>query len=233
MGASKRKQMSSFSEDWADQIWSAVEAMNGGQGAAWRLPVAVLAVTGCRPAALEAGVRFSLVEDKQGRRYVEATIRGVKIAKNRGQPEHRLRWSADADTHRLKELRALVRAMMNSPGKSITVNYDAEAISTRLRELSKKLWPRRRYAVTGYCYRHLFSATAKGAGVSPTDLAAALGHQSAESQGAYARAGRVKTASRRPFASAEAPIPVRVERSPMARFKASMAIKKAKLRRSI
>lgn len=91
MGASKKVQMRTFDSDWPDQIWTAVSAMNNGRGAAWRAAVAVLAVTGCRPAELEKGVAFSSIK-VGGHLIIEAKITGVKMGENRGQPEHLLRW---------------------------------------------------------------------------------------------------------------------------------------------
>lgn len=224
--------MRTFDEDWPDQVWKAVEAINGGSGAAWKLAVAALAVTGARPAALEKGIAFSIVK-RGGKMLIEAVIQGVKLTENRGQPEHIFRWSAAADSHRPDELLALTEAIAVAPGRRLVVSYDAEAISTRLRETSKKIWPRRKNHVTGYCYRELLSSTAKAAGADPAELAAAMGHRSAESQGKYARAGRVKTGSRKPWGSVGASVPVRVERAPMARFRAAASLRKAKIRRVI
>lgn len=225
MGASKRSQMSSFSDDWPDQIWAAVSGINGGKSATWKLAVAVLAVTGCRPSALERGVIFSLVRDGS-KSFIEATIPGVKLTSTRGQPEHRIRWATESDTHRPTELLTLAKAAMAAPGRTLTVTYDAEAISTRLREVSRTLWPRKKFQITAYCYRHLLSATAKAAGADPTELAAAMGHRSTESQGAYARAGRAKAGSKKPWASVGALIPVKQDRGFVARFKASTSLKK-------
>lgn len=229
MGASKKLQMRTFDDDWPDRIWSAVSAKNGGAGAAWKLALAAIAVTGCRPAALEKGIRFSIV-NRGGKNVIEAVLQGVKLTQNRGQPEHSITWSSPSDTHRVDELAALVEAIAAAPGRRLVVQYDAEAISTRLREVSKTIWPRRKNHVTGYCYRELLSATAKAAGASPEDLALALGHRSAESQGAYARAGRFKRRGRPPWGSVKGSVAVKTERAPMARFKAYSAMKKLKVR---
>ena len=86
MGASKKLQMRTFDDDWPDQIWRAVMEKNGGKGAAWRLAVAALAVTGARPAALEKGIQFSITK-KDGRMVIEAGIQGVKMTATRGQPK--------------------------------------------------------------------------------------------------------------------------------------------------
>lgn len=232
MGASKRPQMKTFDDDWPDQVWSAIEARNNGRGASCALAVATLAVTGCRPSALEKGVTFSIVK-RDGKNCIEAVIQGVKLTENRGQPSHIFRWSSQSDTHRERELVALTEAIARSPGRTLTIRYDAEGISTKLRELSQIIWPRRKNKITGYCYRELLSATAKAAGAPPEEIALALGHRSAESQGSYARAGRIKRGGTKPWGMVAGSVPVKMERAPMARFKAASALKKAKLRRAI
>ena len=233
MGASKRQQMASFDDDWPDKIWASIGAVNEGRGAGWLLAAATLAVTGCRPAALERGVTFALVKDQGGGTYIEATVPGVKLTANRGQEEHSFRWATSDETHRPDELLALTKAMMSAPGRRLVVRYDAEAISTRLREVSRSIWPRRKHLVTGYCYRELLSSTAKAAGVPPAELAVAMGHRSAESQGAYAHAGRAGRGGKKPWGAVSGSESVKVERAPMARFKAFTAIKKSKARFAI
>lgn len=224
--------------DWADQIWEAAKAKNRGKGTSWLLPLAAMAITGCRPVSLERGIHFEVIKD-QGAIYIQAKVPGAKIITSadgtpkRGQKEVTIKWrmhsGADQDTHRRHELAAIGKALLEAPGRSLTVRYDGEAISTRLRELSRELWPRRRHHVSGVCYRELFSAESKGAGVDPSDLAAAMGHLSTESQGRYAhgrrRKGAVKPA-KRTFTSVTASTPVRADRSPMARFARASAIKK-------
>ena len=115
---------------------------------------------------------------------------------------------------------------MSAPGRRLVVSYDAEAISTRLREISTQLWPRRKNKVTGYCYRELLSSTAKAAGVDAVELALAMGHRSTESQGAYARAGRIRGGTGKPWGSVSGKVAVRTDRGPMARFKAASVLKK-------
>ena len=217
--------MNSIDDDWPDQMWSAAEQVNGGNGAAWLLPLAALAVTGCRPAALEKGVQFAVVT-VDGKRCIEATIQGVKLTENRGQKEHKFRWFTNSQTHRKNELVALTKAVMSAPGRKLVVTYDAEAISTRLREISTRLWPRRKNKVTAYCYRELLSSTAKAAGADAVELALAMGHRSTESQGAYARAGRTRSGTGKPWGSVSGKTAVRTDRGPMARFKAASKLKK-------
>lgn len=227
MGASKRRQMSGFDDDWPAQMWSAASARNGGAGAAWLPALAALAVTGCRPASLERGIDFAIINDN-GKNYIEAKIKGVKVSENRGQPEYIFRWATTKETHCPDELLALAELLAISPGRKITIRYDAEGISTRLREISTALWPRRKHKISAYCYRHLLSSNGKAAGVSPEELALAMGHLSSESQGQYSRAsGRGRSGGVKPWGTVQASRKVKVHRSPMARFKASKSLEKA------
>lgn len=244
--ATFKSKMRHLEPDWPDQIWSAALAHRDGKGAGWLLPLAALAVTGVRPASLEKGIVFKAVE-VDGVVQLQAIIKGAKILKDkdgnakRGQDEVVMSWrllpGPAEKSHRAAELEYIKRAVKErrDTGYEITIRYDADAISTRLRELSRALWPRKRTHVSGVCYRELFASTAKAAGVPAAELAAAMGHLSAESQGKYAsrprrRGGAVKPVGR-PFGKATASSTVRTDRAPMARFKRSSAIAKAKARK--
>jgi len=232
-----KSKMRHLDPDWADRIWLAAKARNFGAGASWLLPLAALAVTGARPASLEQGIHFAARRDEKGRIYIQARVLGAKLLTHldgtpkRGQKEVRIIWyienNGERPTHRPYEFDAIARALMHTPHREITVQYDAEAISTRLRCLSQELWPRKRYHVSAICYRELFSAESKAAGVDPADLAAAMAHLSTESQGKYAcnRRRTGKGQPRRTFSTVIASSPVRVDRSPMTRFKRTNAIK--------
>lgn len=228
--------------DWADQIWTAARAKNRGRGVAWLLPLAALAITGARPASLERGITFEVKRDQQGKIVIEGIIPGAKLLTGedgkprRGQKEVRLTWhvatssAGEQPSHRQQEFEAIAAALFHTPQRRFTIRYDAEAISTRLRELSRELWPRRQHHVSGVCYREAFSASSKAAGVDPAELAAAMGHISAESQGRYAgrprhSRGPIKP-SKRTFSSVVASTAVRIDRAPMARFARASAIKK-------
>lgn len=231
MGASKKKQMKYFVPDWADQIFHKASNMNEGAGAAWLLPLAALAVTGGRPAALEVGIEFSILRH-EGITYLKAKIPGVKLKENSGQPWYSIIWKADAmqETHRPREMLRILAALKDAPDFKLTIRYDAEAISTRLRTMSRTIWPRKKYQISAYCYREAFAKAAKVAGIGKTELALAMGHLSESSQRQYD--GRRKSSTsgkqpRRPFHTAIAAKPVKKERPQMARFKMMTAKKKA------
>lgn len=169
------------------------------------LPVAALALTGARPISLERGIVFQTTTI-DGILYLEAVVQGAKIIKDdksgemlRGQEEIRIRWRMShpaQPSHRRKEMQAIAIAMHKlkeeTGQEKLTISYGAEAISTALRLVSKKIWPRRKSHVSGVCYRELFSETAKAAGVDREQIAAAMGHLSTRSQQKYKRKSRAK-----------------------------------------
>lgn len=237
--ATFKSKMKFLAEDWPDQIWTAASARNRGQGAGWLLPVAALALTGARPISLERGIVFDMAQDKAGVIYLRALIQGAKLLKNtdgtarRGQEQMRICWriSPPADvSHRPSELAAIINALKNSPGKPMTISYDAEAISSRLKEMSREIWPRKMHHISGICYRELFASASKAAGISPVEIAKAMGHLSTESQGRYASRSRRTKGNVSPknlYSNVKATYAVSVSRSPMARFRAATAIRKA------
>jgi len=238
-----KTKMRHLAPEWADKLWDAAQARNRGAGAEWLLPLSALAVTGIRPASLEKGATFDLVYDRDGAEYIRARSFGAKILKDingapiRGQDKVQVCWrlSPPADTpHRPEELSAILQALRNSEQRRITVAYDAEGISTRIRELSKEIWPRKQYHVSAICYRELLSSCCKDAGISAGDIAKVMGHLSTESQGRYSSGTRRSTQppeqQRRLFSHIAATTEVRTHRSPMQRFKNSSAnLKRKKL----
>lgn len=229
MGASKKDHMQHLAPDWADQIFLKTSKMRYGKGAAWILALCAISVTGARPAALEIGIRLSM-EETDGNSYLVAHIPGVKLKGNSGQPWYCIKWKVgEITTHRIPEMLALLSALHRSPDSTLTIRYDAEGISTRLREVSRSIWPRKKYHVSAYCYREAFAKAAKESGVDKTELACAMGHISEESQRKYdGRRTRSKSGKRpkRPFSTAVAAKPVKKERPQMERFKAMTLRKK-------
>lgn len=218
--ASFKSKISKLAPDWADKIWEEIKVGNrvgphpgspkfdewiiGGRqpkALTIKLPVAALAITGARPASLERGITFKILRTKPAPRWLEATIPGAKIIRNekgeiiRGQDEIKILWQLDGvekiATHRRKELSAIAQATA-AAGSELTIQYDAESISTSLRLLSKKIWPRRKHHIAGACYRELFAEKAKEAGMPAEQIAAAMGHLSTRSQQKYQRKSRAK-----------------------------------------
>lgn len=241
--ATFKSKMKHLEENWERAIWEKAQARNRGAGANWLLPIAALYLTGVRPASLEKGIVFSTRQHNEPpfQFYLVGTFQGAKILKNadgtarRGQDEVTIEWkipTTKKDAEESPELVSILNALRAGGGKTLTVQYDAEGISTRLREMSKQIWPRKTYHVSAVCYRELFASRSKAAGVDAVDLAKAMGHLSAESQGKYAAPSRRKRASdavspKKTFAAVRATSEVKATRAPMARFKAATALKNA------
>jgi len=233
MGASKKPQMKYLDPKWADQMFYAACRINEGAGAAWLLPLAALATCGARPAALEKGLEYR-IEEEGGSTYLVARVPGVKLKANAGQPWYCIKWKlGDMQTHRPRELMVILRALKKCPDGVLNIQYDAEAISTRLRNLSKTIWPRKKYHVTAYTYREEFAKAAKMSGVEKAELALAMGHVSERSQRQYhgkRKASNYGKKPIRPFSTAVAAKPVKKERPQMERFKIMTMRKKAAMR---
>lgn len=242
--ATFKSKMKFLDDQWADKIWEGCSALNEGAGGQWRLPLAVLAITGARPASLERGVSISAFKGEDGFLYLQAVIPGAKILKNpdgsprRGQDMIRMAWRLTGPNPdippRSQEFMAIRDAYIKHADQAnemtpMVISYGADAIASSVRMLSKSLWPRRKYHVSPICYRELFSSNAKAAGIPPDELAQAMGHLSAESQGKYASRPRKSGGSVSPkklFSAVSATSKVKTERAPMARFKAATSLKK-------
>lgn len=240
--ATFKSKMKHLDPNWADEIWLNAREMNDKKGAQWLPGIAALAVTGARPASLERGIVFEYVQNDQGKTFIQATIPGAKILKNsngtphRGQDETKMCWeigSTQGLPPRTKELKYINELLIQNGNQPITLTHGANALSVAVRTLSKQIWPRRTRHVSPICYRELFSSNAKAAGVPADQLAMAMGHLSAESQGRYsARSRKAKgdgVTPRKVFSDVAATHKVKkMHRSPlnsMARFKAAQSLK--------
>jgi len=175
---SKRYGLNSLPLDWREQIFSTILSKR------LKLAVAVLGVTGCRPVELEQGVRIRIVK---GNLVIKILGAKVDLATGRGQPVRHL--IVDNTT---QSGMYLFNHLKNIPSHAADIKYDAGAVSERLREKSRKLWPRRKYLVSAYTYRHYIGKSLKEAGETVQKIACTLGHASDFSQTVYGRAGGAK-----------------------------------------
>ena len=178
---SKRYSLAKLPSEWRETIFMSISSER------LKLAVAVLCATGCRPSELERGVLVA-VKCKQ----MQIGIKGSKVDEvmKRGQPLRLL--TVDSTT---RWGRYLSECVSNNHGKPLLVQYDAGAISQRLREKSREIWPRRKSLVSAYSYRHFIGKSLKESGEDKNKIAAVLGHATDYSQSVYGRAGGSKKAA--------------------------------------
>ena len=145
--------------------------------------LALLALTGCRPAELMAGVKVSLWQSKKGTAGVVVEIKGAKVDAKRGQERRNLAFI-------VKGVAAQAFAdLCRERGGHFTV----ETTAADYRSLNRAL---QAHGLSCYSFRHavgsdLKQAIAAGA-MTPEKAAQAMGHRSTESLTYYGtrRAGR-------------------------------------------
>ncbi|WP_329891470.1 hypothetical protein [Stenotrophomonas sp. SMYL11] len=150
--------------------------------------LAVLALTGCRPAELRAGVSLRVGRTAKGRRVLHATLHGAKWnGTNRGQQARGLAFPADKGA--AAELAARVEAK-GGHWTMATTEADVRSLNRALKAGA---------GISCYSFRHQQGSELKAAVSSGTmsaeEAAAAMGHASTASLAFYgsrskARGGR-------------------------------------------
>lgn len=163
--ASKRRSLPPAKDgDWRVQLYETATPT--------RKPSLAVLWAGVRPAELENGVR---VEMHQGR--VALTVFGAKIGPHSGQEVRRLFFSVETP---------LGRALAEHAGPG----GRCQVITRKATRLNKDFQKLRNVGVvkkgiSPYSLRHAFCADLKAEGTDPEDIARAMGHASARSQGRY------------------------------------------------
>jgi integrase len=149
--------------------------------------LAVLALTGCRPAELQAGVRLSVKRTEKGTPYLCARIQGAKHDDTRG--------------HEVREVRILAKAGLAKifADRCGDSSIDVETTPADYRSLNRVL-AAAGGGVSCYSFRHAMGGELKAAiadgSISAKEAAAAMGHRSTVSLSYYgtrrgANGGRV------------------------------------------
>jgi hypothetical protein len=244
--ATFKSKMKHLDPEWADKIW--IKAHENAVANPQKSPeliacIAALALTGARPASLERGIVFSLNRSDKNNVFIEAKIPGAKLVYEdeektilkRGQEEVSIRWSlSNPELPPRKQELAYIAEMLKLNGRPVKIKMGVDAIAKRVASLSKQIWPRKVYHVSPICYRELFSANGKAAGIDPVELAAAMGHLSTESQGRYASPRKRTSGAVAPpkvnriFTSAKASGEVKTHRTESERFPKVQSLAKFK-----
>lgn len=169
---SKRSRLRGLPVDWRERMFATSERSK------YREAIAVLALTGARPAEIECGVSVAL------------SVTGSLVFNIQGKKTHGGKFG--------QEMRVL-EVLPQSPDAIFLVNRvkahgplmvkaDAGALSDRVRMIGKSVFPRLKECISCYVYRHQFAADLKKSGMSGVDVSAALGHCADETKRYYGAA---------------------------------------------
>lgn len=229
MGKAKKPALKLLPANWRESMWEIASGPEWRQSRPQLLPaLAVLWLTGCRPAELEQGIELvargnELVIQITGAKCVDAGGR------ERGQPTRYIGFRIDADASpALRFLHAFVgKDVAGAVGKR-KVTHSKDYLYNSVVDLGKYTFPRLRTRISPYCFRHQTASDLKADPHVPLEHAAkVMGHLSDYSIGRYGHAvhgrkGRgVRVAA--PFVQTARPIKHSPKVDRLARFKIASA----------
>ncbi|ACV68249.1 site-specific integrase [Desulfohalobium retbaense] len=179
---SKRKHVRGLPPQWTQQYWENVD-----KGNKYAPVIALLLISGVRPAELQKGVQITFHEKHV---VLFVTIWGAKCRGDgsSGQKERVVAFDCEGLPPDSPEM-FLVRhylAQPNAAEDGVFIQANAKALYNYVSRLSRKIWPRRKHHVTPYTFRHILSATLKKSERFDDEMIAkVLGHASCRSQLEY------------------------------------------------
>lgn len=155
---------------WQDRIFDAARRED-------RPAVAVLSISGARPAEIQKGVKIERLENGG----LKLTIRGAKADEFRGSKSRELELKPE-QVQENKQASYLHKIAGDRGGTTVKTK-DSENLSRRLSEVGQK----NGMNVSGYSFRHAFASDARAAGKEEKEIGAAMGHRSAVSTRSYGK----------------------------------------------
>jgi integrase len=236
MGKAKKGALKNLPAAWRENLWEVASSPEWRESRPQLCPaLAVLWLTGCRPAELASGVLIGMRNDA-----LAIEVRGAKLVdaggRQRGQPTRQYVFKlseSDAIDHPALLLHSLAGAAeLDDQGNHTTVvKHDADYLYNCVVALGKATYPAMRTRISPYVFRHQAGSDLKAdPDVSLEDAARSLGHLSNYSIGKYGHAvhgkkggrGRVKPVAVR----ASRPVKHSPKVDRLARFKAASASKR-------
>ena len=177
---SKRARLKGLPQDWREQMFDGLQVESK-----YRDVVAVLSATGARPEEFAKGIQVSVVDSDA----LSFEILGAKTHQGKYGQERRS-FIVKADR---KELAYLYKRVSDSGG-GLRVEAEAGALSDKIRQLSKKVFPKLRSPISAYVFRNQFSADLKASSLSGSEVSVALGHSVDETKSYYGAAQSARSA---------------------------------------
>lgn len=166
----KKASLRGLPDDWREQM----AENSSGQ---YHIPMLIILATGCRPAELKSGVHLEL---RDGALY--ASINGAKVTKHSGQEKRVLKLAENSITSFLKDYVLENNGSINERVEKLN------SISTHMRSVGIKLWPKRKEAITAYTARHAMAADCKNSEQNesvPDFVSQVLGHLADDTKSYY------------------------------------------------
>jgi integrase len=190
MGKAKKSALKSLPPNWREHMWERASEPEWRNSRPQLLPsLAVLWLTGCRPAEIEQGITMLLRGD-----LLVMEITGAKCTdadgRERGQPKRRYGFKIDSNFDpALLFLRTLVaQNVVNGTGQC-RIAHNADYLYNSVVTLGKSVFPKLRTRVSPYCFRHQMASDLKADPAVPLEHAAKyMGHLSDYSLGKYGHA---------------------------------------------
>lgn len=166
----KRRGLGRLPTDWREQLFATVEPDD-------RLPVLLLAVSGCRPSELAKGIDIR----RSGWHFLLG-IRGAKVTADNGQPFRVLHIDSEHPWGK-----HLADCLSDSPAKT-SYQESARSLQHRIHRLVTH-WQRTTgingYQISAYSFRHQLASDLKRQGEPDSWIAAVLGHRSTRTSTGY------------------------------------------------
>jgi hypothetical protein len=167
---SKRRALASLPPDWREQMIGLVDIDE-------RLPLVLLAVTGCRPSEIAKGVEIR----RQGKYFLVGII-GSKVRGENGQPFRVLQINAKhAWGKRLAEC-------LEDESEVIRYQERVRILQHKIARIARR-WKQSMgisgYQISSYSFRHQLAADLKHLGEPPIWISAVLGHRSTRTASCY------------------------------------------------
>jgi integrase len=193
MGKAKKAALKSLPPHWREALFAQASQPEYVKARPQLLrALAVLWLTGCRPAELEQGVRIM-----RQRGTIAIEVKGVKCVdaddRERGQPLRYYGFRADLGASVSSPALILLNSLADeNEAKGVqefSIAHNADYLYNSVVSLAKAVFPKMRTRVSPYCFRHQLASDLKSdPEVTLEDAAKFMGHLSDYSIGKYGHA---------------------------------------------
>ncbi|MEP7294616.1 MAG: site-specific integrase [Burkholderiales bacterium] len=181
--AGRRQRLATLPKDWLRRSIEAADTSSP----MLRSAVLVLAITGCRPAE---------VQSLDWKSDSDSKVLTLTCAKSATLRERDFRLDLAESVELSEMVGALSGYLMSAAEPRPFARVNPKSLENLCQRISLRLWPELKPGLTVSCYRNLFSADLKRAGVARELIAYYMGHTSTRTAGYYGTHMQGKTGRR-------------------------------------